>query len=328
VSRRPVIVAEAAQGYEGDPAIARLLVRAAAQAGADAIKFQIVFADDVAVPGYKYYDLFRDLEMPEAEWVSLRDFARSQGVRFYADVLGPRSADLAGRLALDGAKISTTSFYEDEIVGRVFATMPHILLSIGGIPLDDAAALLDRHGRPDAKGMTVLFGYQAEPTPTERNDLLRIRALREALGVDIGFMDHAEGTGPDTVTLSAMALALGVTIFEKHITLDRRLALEDHVSALPPDDFANYVASLRRLSGALGAESLALSAEEREYREKACKRVVAVRDLPAGTRLTADDLALRRPVEPAGLFRIEEAVGRTLRASVAQYAPVGPEAMA
>ena len=67
-SKKIKIIAEAAQGFEGDPLLARLLVRAAARAGADAVKFQLVYADEIATPSYKYYDLFKKLEMPAACW--------------------------------------------------------------------------------------------------------------------------------------------------------------------------------------------------------------------------------------------------------------------
>ena len=75
---RPYIVAEAAQGFEGDATLAHLLVKASAAANADAIKFQLVFADDLAVPEYDYYDLFEKLEMSAASWRAVRDDARDR----------------------------------------------------------------------------------------------------------------------------------------------------------------------------------------------------------------------------------------------------------
>jgi len=71
-SKKPFIIAEAAQGFEGDPLLARLLVQAAARAGADAVKFQLVYADEIATPEYKYYDLFKKLEMPATCWIQRR----------------------------------------------------------------------------------------------------------------------------------------------------------------------------------------------------------------------------------------------------------------
>ncbi len=316
------IIAEAAQGYEGDAGIARLLVRAAAASGADAIKFQIVFADDLAAPGYRYYDLFRQLEMPDDSWREIRSLAKSLGLRFYGDIFGPRSAELSKTLDMDGVKISTTCFYDDVITAFALEMFPRVFLSIGGIPFEDAFDFFERHRTAKRSGVTVLFGYQAEPTLPELNNLNRIVSLRKRLGVQIGFMDHADGAGGDEIALSAMALALGVTVFEKHITLNRSLELEDFVSALAPAEFATYCETLRRLAPALGDASLELIADERTYRDKACKRVVAARDLKVGRTLSADDILLLRPAVDGGFFRPEEAVGRTLTADVARHAPI------
>lgn len=307
----PFIIAEAAQGYEGRPELARLLVRAAAAAKADAIKFQVVFADDLAVPSYAYYGLFHDLEMPEDTWRAVRDDAAKAGLKFYVDVLGPRALALARRLGVDGAKLHSTCFFEDDLTAPVFAEFPRVLLSCGGIEVDEVKRLLDRHASARDKTV-VLHGFQAEPTPTDANQLARIPGLARTLGVEVGFMDHADGAGPDAVHLSAMALALGCRTFEKHIGLDRALALEDFVSALPPAAFADYVVTMRRLAGALGESSLQLTDAERAYRGRALKRVVAARDLAPGHVIAAGDVVLLRPATPGGLERAADVVGRTL----------------
>jgi N,N'-diacetyllegionaminate synthase len=324
MSRPLFLLAEAAQGYEGNAELARLLVKAAIAAKADAIKFQVVFADDLAVPAYTYYQLFQQLEMPEAAWRRVRDDAAAGGLGFYVDVLGPRALALAKKLGVDGAKLHSTCFFEDDLTAGVFAEFPRVLLSIGGIDAADVKRLLDRH--PGAREKTVvLHGFQAEPTPTEANQLARIPELAKALDVEIGFMDHADGAGPDAVHVSAMALALGCRTFEKHITVDRALALEDFVSALAPGDFAAYVETMRRLAGAMGDAALTLSPAEQAYRERALKKVVAARDLAAGHVIAAGDVALLRPATPGGLERSLDVLGRTLKKPVERGAAVTPE---
>ena len=321
------IIAEAAQGYEGDIGIAQLLVRAAAASGADAIKFQLIFADDVAVPGYKYYDLFGKLEMPDESWREIRNLAKESGLRFYADLSGPRSEALAEWLDVDGVKISTTSFFDGMLASRALKRFPRLLVSVGGIEHADIREFLDSLDNPGDGRLTLLHGFQSEPTPLDRNELARIATLRADFGIDVGFMDHSDGGGADTLVLSAMALALGVTVFEKHITLDHALALEDYVSGLPPTAFKAYVAALHRLAGAMGDGSVTLSEDEAHYREIACKRVVASRDLTAGMKLDADDVTLLRPIVPSGLFRAEDAIGRTLRRDIARHQPIEGESL-
>lgn len=328
MSNKPYIIAEVAQGYEGDAGVANLLVRAAAAGKANAIKFQIIYADDLSEPGYQYRDLFEALEMSEAIWRSIAEQSRKLGMAFIADVFGPQSMKVAAAINADGYKIHSTSFFDDALVGAVLAQGKPVYLSVGGIEPDEITAFIARHNLKARKDIAILFGYQAEPTPIAGNNLGRMEELRRLTDLEVGFMDHSDGDGPDWLTLSTVALGLGVRIFEKHITLDRGLKMEDYVSALEPVRFQVYTESLHRLSEAFGSSSLSLSEAEQGYRGRALKRVVTQRALPAGHVLAATDLRLSRPAEPKGLYKIGEAVGRKLRHDLAAGMPVDAEVLA
>ena len=100
-----LIIAEAAQGYEGDAGLARALVRAAAGAGADALKLQLVYADELCTGDYKHHALFRSLEMADEIWLELANYAQAQKIALMLDVFGPRSLALAIRLGAAAVKI-------------------------------------------------------------------------------------------------------------------------------------------------------------------------------------------------------------------------------
>src|SRR5438477_12310194 len=102
------IIAELAQGYEGRVEQARLLIKAAAAAGAHAAKCQLVYADELATPDYKYYQLFRSLEMDDAVWAGLARYAAELGVQFYLDVFGTRSLRLAEQIGVRTVKLHGT----------------------------------------------------------------------------------------------------------------------------------------------------------------------------------------------------------------------------
>src|SRR5436190_19370592 len=106
--RRLTIIAEIAQGFEGKPAQAAAMLAAGAAAGADAVKFQMVYADELAAPGYTHFKLFQGLEMPDAAWVDLAQLAREKGTQLHLDVFGPRSLALAERVGAGAVKIHST----------------------------------------------------------------------------------------------------------------------------------------------------------------------------------------------------------------------------
>jgi N,N'-diacetyllegionaminate synthase len=323
------VVAEAAQGYEGREDLCLLLVRGAAAAGADAIKFQVVYRDDLCTADYRYAGLFEQLEMPSEAWGRVRRAAGERGLDFVVDVFGPRSLEVAATIGVDGVKLHSTTFFDADFNAAALRLgVRRTLISVGGVEPAEIAEFVSAHGLSGRPDVTVMYGFQAEPTAAAQNNLARIDAMRRISGLDVGFMDHADGSGPDSAALSAMALALGVTVFEKHITLDRELQLEDHVSALPPAGFRDYTAQLRRLATALGDPSLELSDDERAYRGRALKRVVASADLAEGTILAPGHLVLLRPGSDGGFLDPRDAVGRRLVRAVGRHRIVRAEDLA
>ena len=135
-------------------------------------------------------------------------------------------------------------------------------------------------------------------------------------------MDHSDGSGEHKMTLSALALGLGVRIFEKHITIARGLEMEDYISALGISEFKLYVENLHSLYEALGDSDLSLKSDEKTYRNKAIKRVVSQIDLLKGHHITKSDIKLSRPTVSEGYFRIEDVLGKKLNKNIRKGEPV------
>ena len=287
------IIAEIAQGYEGNPNLAKLLVKGALATKADAVKMQLVYADEICVPSYPYHDLFKSLEMSEHIWKSLVDLVHTNNQRIYFDVYGNQSLEKAIALGADGVKISTTDFYNADLIDKAFANFNRVYLSIGGVPIEEIRAVVEKKNRP--KYLTLMHGFQAEPTPLEENNLLRIKKLKEIFpDLDIGFMDHSDGKMDDSLYLPILALGLGCDCLEKHISLDHALEIEDHISALTVDNFSKLVTILNGLKIAMGTNSFEFSKGEQDYKNRAGKIIVANTDIKAGEILNYQNMTLKR----------------------------------
>lgn len=326
------IIAEAAQGYEGDPTLASLLAEGAATTGADALKFQLVYADELATPDYQHYGLFRSLEMPPETWRGVVAVAKRAGMRCYFDVFGEQSLHQAHELGADGVKIHSTDFFHAQLVDLALKRMPRVFVSLGGITPDELDAFLVRHRLSPEAPVCFLYGFQADPTPLEMTHLRRLAAWqRRFAGYQFGFMDHVDGDSPEAMMLALLSLPLGVVCIEKHLTLDRALALEDYVSGLAPAQFGLFVRSIRRLERALGSESLELSEAERAYRRKAMKTVVASRILRPGDVLTQEAVSLKRCTKAGPgttIYCVEEVLGRRVTTEVQANEPLTREMVA
>jgi sialic acid synthase SpsE len=326
------IVAEAAQGFEGDPFVSRLLVRAAAAGRADMVKFQLVYADELATTDYPYHALFKGLEMPPAAWEAVAAEARRLGLGLVFDVFGHRALGLARGLGAAAVKIHSTDFFNEPLVEAALADVPQVFFSVGGIEPDEIARFLERRGAAALTRLTMLFGFQSEPTATADNNLRRLAGFRERFPhLRLGFMDHADGESDEAGWLGVLALPFGVSAIEKHITLDRGLRMEDHVSALASTEFAAYVDRIRVAEVALGHGDLALSPVELAYRGRALKIVVAARALHAGEALRVSDVVLLRAPFDTTLHTVTqpaEVAGRKLLRDVPPAGPVYREDLA
>ena len=136
------IIAEVAQGYEGDPKLAELLALGAVRSGADAVKFQLVIADELAVPTYEYYGLFKSLEMKISVWEQIKELIRKENKKLYFDIYGDLSLELAEQLKSSGVKISTSDFYNKSLIKKAIATFDKVFISIGGVPAEELDELV------------------------------------------------------------------------------------------------------------------------------------------------------------------------------------------
>jgi N,N'-diacetyllegionaminate synthase len=317
------IIAEIAQGYEGNPKLAELLVNGALIAGADSVKLQLVFADELCVKSYPYHSLFSSLEMPEDVWQMLVTKVHKAKKRIYFDVYGQRSLAMAKKLGADGIKISTTDFHNLPLLKQAFSQFNNVFVSIGGVPVEYVDEMINLI--TDRNKLTLMHGFQAEPTQIEDNNLGRIKTLRSRYeGIKIGFMDHSLGCSDEAFHLPLIALGSGICCIEKHITLDYSLQIEDYVSALSIDRFCEFIKMIRSIEVAFGTDELELTEKEAEYGKRAGKVLVAYSDLPEGHLITESDIAMKRVTTSPNdnhFRRVPDLIGKKLMRSLAIDCP-------
>jgi len=325
------IIAEIAQGYEGSPKLTELLTKGALESDADYIKFQLVYADELATPDYEYYELFKSLEMEINIWEETVTMIQTAKKQVLFDVYGLKSLNIAKNLNADGVKLSTTEFYNSLLLKETLKSFGKIYISIGGIPVDDIDSLIEHILKGDLDKICFMYGFQAEPTPLAQNNLNKLKSLKKRYpGVKLGFMDHSSGEEEDALFLSLIALGMEIDCIEKHITLDRALKIEDFVSALEPSRFKEFVRIIRKFENALGSDNLQLTKLEEKYRRKATKVVVANHDLRAGYILKLEDVCLKRVGNlnfGTPIYQINDVIGKSIKKNIKCNALIPKEAI-
>jgi N,N'-diacetyllegionaminate synthase len=323
------IIAEAGVNHDGDPAAARKLIQAAHDAGADAVKFQVFSADRLvsrsAAPcAYQkkqagapdsQHEMLKKLELCPAVFAELIGIARSVGVQFLATPFGVPELKLLVDLKVPAIKTASTDLVNVPLLEAAAESGLPLIVSTGASTLaevDQAVALISGLGAGER--LVLLHCVSAYPTRPEATRLRRIQVLAERFGVPVGFSDHT----PDP-RFSAVAVAAGAIVLEKHLTLDRRSPGPDHSFSLTPPDFAEYVAAARMAAAALGPASPGeedLAAEEIEVRKLARGSIVALRTITKGQRITPECLTVRRPGNGISPSEWHSVVGRLAKTDI------------
>ncbi|MBI4135782.1 N-acetylneuraminate synthase family protein [Candidatus Uhrbacteria bacterium] len=322
MQKEPFIIAEAAQGYEGSEKLVELLIKAAAFSGADAVKFQIMVADDSALPDYQHYDLFKTLELPWGVWEKAIEQTHRHGLLFYMDALGATAIKKLDTKGIDGYKIHSTNISNIMLLKLVASTKKPVLLSTGGCEKDEIDRALAIF--KDCE-IVIMHGFQAEPTELPDNHLKRISTLKELYKKPIGFQDHTAGDSQFAMIIPLVAMGAGATIMEKHITLSRVAKMEDYVSALNAEEFKQWVAIVRQVYAALGSKEWVLTDKEREYRKKTKRAVCALSDIAQGETIREEDIAFKRTAIQEVIYDSAEVVGRKATRAIQNNSPLKRE---
>jgi N,N'-diacetyllegionaminate synthase len=319
------LIAEAGVNHNGDVERALEMVRVAARAGADAVKFQTFRASDLVSREARKADyqarnvgaeggqleMLRLLELGEPAFVRIKAECEGEGVLFLSTPFDAGSAEFLARLGVAAFKIGSGDVTNLPLLRQLAAVGRPLIVSTGMSTLEEVAeavrAIRERGNPP----LLVLHCLSTYPAPCAEYNLRAMRSMERELGVPTGLSDHTLGW---EVTLGAVAL--GAPVIEKHFTLDRSLPGPDHAASLEPRELAEMIGQVRRLESALGDGVKRPMPSELSTREVARKSVVVVRDLAAGSVLRAEDLAIKRPGTGLPPKAIDVVPGRVLRVAL------------
>ena len=316
------IVAEVGQAHDGSLGTAHAFIDAAADAGADAIKFQTHLADAESTVDEQWrvrfsrqdatrLDYWRRMEFTAEQWAGLYAHARERGLEFVSSPFSLEAVALLARTGIDRWKIASGEVGNRALLDAVARDGRPVIVSSGMSDLEelaDAVALL----RAAGTDVTALQCTSAYPCPPEELGLNLIAEYRERLGVPTGLSDHS-----GTVAAGIAAVALGASMLEVHVTLSRHAFGPDVSSSLTIEELGELVRGVRLVEVALANPVADAKAASRAPMRALFTRSVALtRDLPAGHVLTAADLTLKKPGTGIAADRIDALVGRRLRGDV------------
>ena len=310
------IIAEIGSNHDGKLSQATDLIREAAAAGADAVKFQLfvpekLYPAKVANGGrFRANPKIRSLKKYQLnpDWLpQLKKTAESAGVDFLCTPFDPQSAQLLNGLGVKAFKVASGDLTYKRLLERICSFNKPIILSTGMATLkeiDEAVGLIQSL---TCAPLILLHCVSLYPAQPQTLNLHTIPFLADRYGLPVGFSDHST-----TIESSVAAVALGARVIEKHVTISRKLKGPDHPFALELDEFARLVEAIRNTEAALGEYTKKVDPKEYPERFWARRGIYAARDIDEGSIVQPSDVMELRPAEGISAWEIHQLAGKRL----------------
>lgn len=313
------IIAEAGVNHNGSLELAKKLIDAAAEAKADAVKFQTFKASklvSVGAPKAEYQkettdakesqlEMIAKLQLSEADHYELLDYAKQKNILFLSSAFDLESLTFLEKMGMPIYKIPSGEITNLPLLKQIGSYHKEVILSCGMSTLEEIQRAYSVLMESGAKSVSILHCNTQYPTPYEDVNLRAMEFLKENFDCPIGYSDHTLG-----IEIPLAAVARGAVIIEKHFTLDRNMEGPDHKASLIPSELKAMVEGIRHIEVALGEKNKVVTKSEEQNRLIARKSLVAASNIKQGDVFTTSNLTLKRPGTGIGAEHYEELLGK------------------
>lgn len=315
------VIAEIGSNHNQDFDLARRMIDAAVEAGADAVKFQTFKAEahvskHAEAPSYladkDIHSLIRSLELDRSWQGPLQAHAQAQGVHFFSSPCDAEAVAQLNALKAPAHKVASFDLPDLDLIDVIARSGVPVILSTGLANWMDIHRGIETCRRAGNDQIVVLQCTSLYPAPIELTNLKAMDTIRAAFGVPTGYSDHTMGD----IAVCA-AVARGACMIEKHFTTDRSLSGPDHAFAMEPQEFKEMMLRVRAIEAMIGdGAKTGPRPQEQEMAEKCRRSLHAARDIPEGAVLTREMLITKRPGHGVPMHLREQVVGRRARRAI------------
>lgn len=334
-AHKPFIIAEMSGNHNASIERAMAIIKAAADAGAHAVKLQTYTPDSLTInhrgglfdindadslwAGRNLYELYQEAQTPYEWHERLFAYARELGVLIFSTPFDEEAVDLLENLGAPAHKIASFENNHYPLLKKVASTGKPVIMSTGASSLEDLAGAVDVLRSSGCKELTLLKCTSSYPATPENTNLRTIPHLRALFNCEVGLSDHTLGIGA-----AVASVALGATVIEKHFCLSRAEGGVDSAFSMEPHEMKALVEETERAWLALGDVQYGIQPAER--RSLLFKRsLYVIKDIAAGEAYSAENIGVIRPGDGLHPKYFEQILGRTATRSVARGTPLNWE---
>ncbi|MDO8603592.1 MAG: N-acetylneuraminate synthase [Candidatus Omnitrophota bacterium] len=327
VTDKVFIIAEAGVNHNGSIKIAKRLIDAASQAGADAVKFQTFKAESlvsVCAPKAEYQknvtdrdetqlEMLKKLELTAGEFKKIAGYAKKKNIIFLSSPFDKESADALDKIGIRIFKIPSGEITNIPLLKHIARKGKPVILSTGMSDLKEIKAALGVIRKEGVKDITLLQCVTNYPASIKDVNLRTIQTMKRFFKLPVGFSDHTTG-----IIASIVAVALGASVIEKHFTLDKSMSGPDHKASLEPEEFREMVKAIRDVGMSMGDGIKRPAKSEDMIKKVVRKSVVSSVYMPKGAVLTREMIDIKRPGTGIPPALMNQVIGKRARVNIAK----------
>ena len=322
------IIAEAGTNNNGNFATAKILIDVAKKAGADSVKFQIIYPEGLYLPGvyeFGHYDIKEVIAMrkkfmlKDEEYLDLGKYCNEVGIKFSASVFDQRGLELLAGMNPCYIKIASTDLNNISFLRKVAERGIKTILSTGMSTLKDVERSVKEMNKEGLHDIVLMHCVSAYPAKLENMNLGFIDTLKSEFGLPVGLSDHTQSS-----IAACIALTKGITYIEKHYTINRNQEGFDHKYAMEEEQLIEYISDINKSVLALNEPTQKLGEDELYVRKRARRSLYAKRDMKAGEVVNENDILVVRPSNIMAASDYDLVVNKKLHKDINQYDPFSP----
>ena len=297
------IIAEVGVNHNGKISLAKKLIKSAKFAGADYVKFQCYSTDELVTPRAKkaryqrkfdksesQKQMLKKYQLSEKEFIYLKNYCNKIGIKFLASVFDLKSLKLVKRLGLNLIKLPSGELNNFELLEQIAKKEHRIILSTGMASFTEIGETIKYLRKRIKKKLTVLHCISSYPTKPNQVQIKNMVEIKKRFNVKVGFSDHT-----NSFEAAITATVLGAAVIEKHLTLNKKMRGPDHSSSLDPNEFFNFVKSIRNVEKIIVSKKNKITSEELMNSKLVRKSIVAKTKIKKGEKFSRKNITTKRP---------------------------------
>jgi len=310
---KPVyIVAEAGINHNGDLKLAKKMIESASKCGADAIKFQTIFPEELFSQKLnpELYSLIQKLSFNKKQHIELKKFAIKNKIEFFSTPVGIKSTKLLHDIKVNVIKIASGELTNFQLIKYIAKSKTPMIISTGMSKIDEIKSVVEIVKNENCQFM-LLHTTSSYPTSPNEANLSSISFLREKFGVPVGYSDHTLG-----IDACLAAIPLGACLIEKHFTLNKNFEGPDHKLSADEGELKELVTKSKLIKKFLGKPRSDVTKSEKKFRKLMRKSIVTKTNITKGTKIKKSMLTFLRPGTGIPPFMIDKIVGKKIKQDI------------